>query len=347
MFSGNISDKIHLSNRSTLDLRSGDIISVHVIKRLIGNKWAIGIQGRTFPAISDVDLKPGSRIRALVRSAGTKLTLQIKGLLPDSPAKPMEIGEEVSPLNRWIHSAVLQSVLQRALAGNKASISPSIARKINRLFKKLSAEEKKKELRIARSIAALVEKGFDPGSRGLEGVVKILSLIEQEYEGENSGRPSRKPPEELTRLLKRRMNERENRADKYHPLHLFNHLRNSDETWVFVPYRFATETNTYYGLIKLLLNMNRNNVKRLVLDVVVQDGITSFLLIPDRDRIRLSIYCEDPSLQVAIRKKISELTSKLQNHGVECDDSIYEEAGFDGFFAPWEGETFQGVSIVT
>ena len=354
MFSGSISGSIRISNRQTVDLRAGDAVTVHVIKRLIGNKWAVGIKGRTFPALSDVELLPGSTIKASVSRAGSKFVLHINEIISNSAEGTLKSRGEMSPALRFIHSALLQAALQRSLSKSTTAIPMGTAKQINRLFKRLTRKKSKSEMRIARSISAVVEKGLDPTSTGLEAVLSVLSLIGQE--GERGGRHRRRQgyynsedraSAGLRRMVKNRINGKENNPERYHPLQLFNHLAISDETWIISPYRFFTGESTYHGLIKILLDTKRHRVKRLVLDVKTGESIVSFLLQQSRKKMRMSVYCSESGLNALMTKKIRGLVSILQNHGVECDDSIYEEEEFDGFSAPWERETYNGVSIVT
>ncbi len=347
MFSGSISGSLRISNRQIVDLKTGDTVSVHVIKRLIGSKWAVGIMGRTFPALSDVELLPGSTIKASVRRTGVKFVLQINEIVADTAEGTFKSRGNMSPALRFIHSALLQVALQRSLSKSKVSIPIGTAKQINRLFKRLTRKKSKSAMRIARSISAVVEKGLDPTSTGLEAVLSVLSLIGQEGERDSSHRRRQHAYDGLRRMVKDRINGKESNPERYHPLQLFNHLVISEETWVISPYRFFTREGTYHGLIKVLLDTKRQSVKRLVLDVKTGESIVSFLLQQSRKKMRMSVFCSDSGLNTLLTKKISDLVSILQNHGVECDDSIYSEEEFDGFSAPWERETYNGVSIVT
>ena len=346
MLSGSISGSLHISNRQIVELRAGDAVSVHVIKRLIGNKWAVGIMGRTFPALSDVELLPGSTIKASVCRTGSKFVLRINEIISDSAEGTLKSHGNLSPVLRFIHSALLQAALERSLSKSKALIPIGTAKQINRLFKRLTGKKNKSGMRIARSISAIVEKGLDPTSTGLEAVLSVLSLIGQEGERGSSHR-HKHASDGLRRMVKDRINGKENNPERYHPLQLFNHLAISDETWVISPYRFFTGQGTYDGLIKVLLDTTGHRMKRLVLDVKTGEGIVSFVLRQSRKKMRMSVYCSDSGLNALITQKISDLVSILQNHGIECDDSIYKEEEFDGFSAPWERETYNGVSIVT
>jgi hypothetical protein len=148
-------------------------------------------------------------------------------------------------------------------------------------------------------------------------------------------------------MVKDRINRKETNPERYHSLQLFNHLATSDETWIISPYRFFTEKGTYHGTIKVLLDTSEHRVKRLVLDVKTGESTVSFLLQHSRKKLKMSVYCSESGLSAILTKKIADLVSILQNHGVECDDSIYKDEEFDGFSAPWERETYNGVSIVT
>ncbi|MEE8591521.1 MAG: hypothetical protein V3T35_09390, partial [Spirochaetia bacterium] len=58
-------------------MRSGDFVSIKVIKRLTGNKWAVGIRGQVIPAFSKVNLAPGQLLRALVTIQHGRMTLKM------------------------------------------------------------------------------------------------------------------------------------------------------------------------------------------------------------------------------------------------------------------------------
>ncbi len=357
MFSGRISGSIRISSGQFTDLKAGDVVSVRVIKRLIGNKWAVGIKGRTFPAISDIELSPGSTIRAFVKGTGSKIILQLRGIAAESWAGSSPIGEEESAL-RLIRSALLQAALQRAFSNTKTTISEKVAKKLNKLFVKLTAKKRRAGSRIAGSIAEVSEKGWDPSSPGVEAMLSILSLIGQEgesgsYSGGHQGSDSLNEEsfQNLKRMIKYRLSKKESNPKQYHLLQLFNHLALSNETWIVTPFRFHGVGETYNGLIKVLLDTKRHLVKRFVLDVARGESIISFLFnLQDKPlgkSTHMSIYCSETGLRESIKKKFPDLVSILQNHGVECDDSIYKDGEFDGFSAPWERGTHSGVSIVT
>jgi hypothetical protein len=356
MFSGSISGSIRVSSGQFADLKVGDVISVRVIKRLIGNKWAVGIRGRTFPAFSDIELRPGSTIKAFVQGTGGKIVLQIREIVAEARGEPSPIVGEGSGL-RLIRSALLQSALQRPVSNSKISISAQTAKKLNKLFARLTAKKRKAGFRISGGIAEVAEKGLDPSSPGVEAVLSILSLIDQEGETGRHYRQNRETKSsdeesfnDLKRMVKHRLSKRESNPEQYHLLQLFNHLALSDETWIVSPYRFRGGGETYSGLIKVLLDTRRHLIKRIVLDVARGESIVSFLLTAERGAekpLHMSVYCSETGLRESIKKKFPDLVSILQNHGVECDDSIYKDEEFDGFSASWERGTQSGVSILT
>ena len=49
-------------------LRSGDPVTVRVVKHLSGRKWAVALEGRLFPAVAETPLKPGRSFTAFVNS---------------------------------------------------------------------------------------------------------------------------------------------------------------------------------------------------------------------------------------------------------------------------------------
>ena len=82
----------------------------------------------------------------------------------------------------------------------------------------------------------------------------------------------------------------------------------------------------------------------MILDVRQKEEIWSFLLRREKTKMKLVLCSNNASIRKSIRKKISSLLSKLQNHGVEIDDSIYDEGEFDGFSFPEEGVAYPSVN---
>ncbi len=95
--------KLNLNARSELHIRSGDFVSVKVIKRLTGNKWAVGIRGRVIPAFSRVNLASGQLLRALVTIQQGRITLKmiaeqttpIQDLLVRQGIQPDKVMEQI------------------------------------------------------------------------------------------------------------------------------------------------------------------------------------------------------------------------------------------------------------
>ena len=62
-----------MSTRPGLGLKAGDVVTLHVLKRLTDDKWAVGLKGRVLPARTDLDLSPGSTLRARVQSSAGRI----------------------------------------------------------------------------------------------------------------------------------------------------------------------------------------------------------------------------------------------------------------------------------
>jgi hypothetical protein len=334
MIPGRIRSNISVFARTQLGLSPGDLVSVQVIKRLIGNKWAIGIRGQVFPAISDIELAPGQRIQTLVRRSGQTLNLQIKTIHEEADESAVS------------SKGVPEPLLQR-LNPNRAPFEAPLLSRLVRLFDRLVADRKRRETRIARSIAFLLDRGLEPSSKGLEDLIKSIAFVSDsgaEGRREKGRQGTRERSERLVELLRKRASEKEENEGGFHPLQVINHLKSRRDSWLVVPFSFFDE---YHGIVKVLLEDDHRRVKRIVLDVPLGGEILSFILTPHEGKIRLSLCCEEPDTVETLRKKIRAITPKLQNHGVEYDDSIYDGRDFDGFYLQWEGPSRKSLDIVT
>ena len=326
-----VSLKLNLNARSELSLRSGDSVLVTVIKRLTGNKWAVGIRGKVLPATSEVQLSVGQRLRALVSTQHGRITLKISGQAAD-PIQDLIVRQGLQP-NELIQG-IVTAFLRSALA-----ITPERVDQVRQLLARLRLDSK----RFARIIAIILEKGIDPRSRGLEQLLLLLGYGEQESGGQR-GRHRRAPqdPEQLAEQL---------RSDIQRPgsgegssLQVFNHLQGSEHTWVVIPFSYSFEdSGPIYGTIRLRYHVRQQRTDRLIVVVrSARGGKWSFVLNPKEPEL---FIFGDPG-DKKTRAELDVLLQKLQNLGVKIDDTIREDQNFDGFDLPWEELSYHYVDTV-
>jgi len=147
--------KLNLNARSELSLRSGDSVLVTVIKRLTGNKWAVGIRGRVLPAFSEVELTPGQRLRALVGIRHGRITLKISGQATDA-IQDLIVRQGLQPSQ--LVESIVTAFLRSALA-----IVPDRLDQVRQLLERLRLDPKK----FARIVPSFLKKGSTCGPGGL------------------------------------------------------------------------------------------------------------------------------------------------------------------------------------
>ena len=250
MLPSKITKQIQVIASPGSEFRSGDYLLVQVLKRLIGDKWAIGYKGKVFSAISEVELKPGEKILTQVIRSGKKLILQIKDSSNDTPSDTGT--RHASPL------MAASGLLIKSLLRASINLRPEILAKIGKIYQDLKRNNQGREARIAGAIARLLDKQIDPSCRGFAAIVKILSLLSgDENNGRRKDRWSEKE-EDLREWIKKisDINSADN-EENGNPLQVFNHLKALNESWVVIPYRFIARGVIYQGLIKLLLDTNQ------------------------------------------------------------------------------------------
>ena len=323
--------RLNLNARSELSLRSGDSVLVTVIKRLTGNKWAVGIRGRVLPAFSEVELTPGQRLRALVGIQQGRITLKIAGQ-PADPIQDLIVRQGLQP-NQLVQS-IVTAFLRSSLA-----IAPERVDQVRQLLDRLRLDPRK----FARIIAIVLEKGIDLRSRGLDQLMFLLGYGEQESEGKQ-GRDRRRSgdPDALAEQL--RSDIEQPGSGEGSSLQVFNHLRGFKHTWVIIPLDYSLEdSHRIYGTLRLRYDVRQQRTDRLVVALRSEKGGKwSFLLDPLFPRM----FIFGDSVDKKRKAELDVLLLKLQNLGVKTDDTILEEKNFDGFDLPWEELSYHYVDTV-
>jgi len=306
---------IRLEKPSGMTLRPGGVIGIQVLRRLPDGRWAVGILGRVVPASAEVELVAGSRLLARVFLAGGRVTLRVLETTPGAEAQ----GQAASG------DRVLAAFVAAGL-----KILPDSVEQVRRLLERLRLPAQ----RFARLAAMLLQKGIDLSSPGIEALLELLAY------GETGGRGRRRPQsrpgpaEKVAEELKRELEApREGGAPA-----LFNHLQPGGEQWVIVPYRYAG----WGGTIRL--RRKGQGVDRMVLSAG-EGGPWRFVLSRrgNGPGLELCAFSSNAPVSPRARGGWRKLAHKLHNLGVETDDTIRGDEGFDGFSLPWEAASYRGV----
>jgi hypothetical protein len=313
---------IRLAAAATADLRGGERVTVQVLKVLAPGKWAVGLKGRVFPAASTVPLLTGDRLSAVVERSGRRIVLRLQ--TPAAAGRPGELTQAGA-----LAQTAAQALLREGLAADEAATA--------RLAQRLRGSGGR-EGRTARTLAAAAAKGIDLDSPGIE---ELLALLHFEDAGDRSGyRRHRLPRRRDDLAAEVKAGIERDRGDN--ALSLFNALRSEQGTWVALPFLFRHGGRDLSGTARILYQETRP--VRLALEVRAHPGGSAWgFALPLRGGARrLRVFCGSERGRRRARAEIGDLRGKLQNHGVEVDDSINDTLAFDGYTAEGGGVDLLG-----
>ncbi|MBA7543311.1 hypothetical protein ES705_35641 [subsurface metagenome] len=200
----------------------------------------------------------------------------------------------------------------------------------------------------------IFDKNLEGDSPAFAGLIELLEFGEEGSENRGQGREQRQRrskkespgSDKLVRLLKERVNAKD--GAQYNLLQLFNHFKANNDNWLIIPYNFETSSSRLSGTLRLLYDPYGKVTRRIVLIVNDDDegGRWSFLLQRRGVKSRLYLFCNRKKQRRAGNNNLAGLQAKLQNLGVEVDDTIGEDGVFDGFSLPWEGQSFKRIDTL-
>jgi hypothetical protein len=290
------------------------VVSVQVLERLGAGRWLVSVRGRTLPVSAEVELTAGARLVARVQRGGGRIMLRV-----------LELATE-----RAEGRAVPAAADRVAAAFQAAGLNPrpEAVQKVRRLLERLRLAEQG----YARLAAMLLRKGVELDSPGVAALLADLAYDRGQGRGRSRPWPSR--PDQLAGELRsaaQHAGEGEESA-----LPLFNHLQPAVEQWFVIPYSYGEES----GTLRLRRLAPALQADRLVL---ATGGPWSFVLDRTAAGLRLRAIRARQPPDARARKAWRRLAQKLQNLGVETDDTINGDDGFDGFSLPGEAGPYQRV----
>jgi hypothetical protein len=331
--------RLHASARSGLRLRSGDFVSVEVVRRLTGGKWEVSIQGRLLPARTRVELFPGQRLRAQVFLEGRQVRLRLSEPA-GSPVREL-LARAGLPADA-ASEAIAVALLRSGLSANPRNVGQA-----RELLERLRLDPR----RFSRLVALLLEKGIDIRSAGVADLLAVLGHGQGEA-GEDSRRFRRRQtkgqPQDVAEALRGIVEE----AEAQSGLQVFNHLRGRDGSWVIVPYSLSFDPGERIdGSIRLLYDDVGRTTTRAVVTARVERGgrasaLWSFRIQKREGGLHLECCCDDEKTIRAAQGRLPGLIRKLGNLGVKADDTIHKDDAFDGFSPPGEDVSYRAVDTV-
>ncbi|MBI9105486.1 MAG: hypothetical protein JEZ04_02010 [Spirochaetales bacterium] len=117
---------------------------------------------------------------------------------------------------------------------------------------------------------------------------------------------------------------------------LFNHLQDSNDIWIIVPFKFKYDSRQLEGSIRLKKRRPHNKTEKAVIAVQVEGNRLFFVIDRfDSETRKLYILSEGSLSRKEISRIKNGLTEILGNMRVEIDDNIsencFQDGSFDGF----------------
>jgi hypothetical protein len=328
MLSGPGSIHIRLQAAGGVDLRAGELVSVQVLNRLAGGKWAVGIQGRVLSASSELPLAAGYRLLTRAASEGGRLVLKVL-------ERPLPALRELALREGLPPDKATEQILAAFLASG-LKVQSSAVRQVRQLLDRLRLPPQ----RFARLAVQILEKNIDLASPGVDTLLPLLGFGEdpgRRRKGQGRRQPDAGGPEaELRSRLQG------SSGGEQSPLPLFNHLRCASEQWVVIPFQYAELA----GTIRLLCASPGAAARRLVLTANTPEGGRWSFVITRREEgegYSLCSFRNRSGKPAVSRRRWMDLAQKLQNLAVKSDDTIRVDDDFDGFSLPWEAVSYRGV----
>ncbi len=317
-----VAGTIRLAAAAAADLRGGERVSVQVLKALAEGKWAVGLKGRVYPAVSTVPLAAGDRLSAVVERAGSRIVLRLQTAGGEPGAAPGEAGSNIAQV-------LAEAFAREGLHPGEAAVARAAGR-----LRALGGRQRK----TARSLAAAAAKGIDPDSPGIEELLAALAFEDSGERGSYRRRDLPRRRQDLAAGVRSGLA----RGGDEDSLSLFNALRSEQGAWVAIPFLFRYLDRDLAGTVRLLYVGDRP--VRLALEVRSVPGSSAwgFVLSDHAGARRLKVFCGSDRGRRQALKRIGELRTKLQNHGVEVDDSISDVRLFDGYSAEEGGVDLLG-----
>ncbi len=306
-------------------IRSGDTVVLRVVRHLAGSNWQVTYRGELLSIKSTVDLKVGARIRTKAEISGNRVMLR---LIPE-PGQEAGVSRRLltgGPFTAERSTEVLIQAFRRA----GLRIDTGIFRKAREVLEKT----KRGSRTVAGVLAALAEKNITPEPGTVDYISGLLDTF-AENQGET---PQRQPQQkknnenqvDLESLVNQLKLQVETPASREGPIHLFNHISGSDESWILIPYVLRQEVGEVSGVIRLRVERN-GKIRRIAMDASVENVTYAFSFgWPMDENDVIKVGCTDQHSLKEYINRSSELPEKLRNLDSILDDNSIEEGLLDG-----------------
>lgn len=328
-----------IANKQDWNIKPGDKVSIHVLKNLASNKWAVAIKGQVLPAQSDLHLVPGQILTARAILQEGKLLLK----LAENESHPLdELLKRLSIPQDKIHQNIVSQLLRNGQTVNYETVM---------IMKKALFMLRREDIKSMRLLSLLLSKNIDLFSENIEILMQILEFGGRKRRKDHQNRKNQSQKhessagiEEVKKDIKKHI--RIEPVESASPLVVFNHLQGKPRNWMVIPFDMEYSGEKLEGNIRILYNDVIKRIERLSFNCIRENGVRwgcSINLNPARKNIQ--IFTDSEEERLAAQKKISNLKIKLENKGFIIDDIIYEDTVFDGFVPDWEEFVYKQIDV--
>ncbi|MEW5817883.1 MAG: hypothetical protein AB1798_21125, partial [Spirochaetota bacterium] len=308
-------------------VRSGEIVTVHVIKPIPPGSYRISLKGRSLTVQSNVILKEGDQLKTKALWTKSRLALKVLETARNPDNFPPSMGLPNDSLSQQI-----VDILQRM----GLTLNPILIQALRSQLQKIE----KPDLFITRLLALLYDKHLQIPDELLSDFIVYAS---DNYGSSPNRQPDRGSPhtgheDEDNESLKEAIKEKVKTAftgispvlDT--PLALFNHFTAYHDNWIIIPFCLTVESTKLTGSIRLKTDLQSHAITNINVLIKSDELRWSFLLSDmHKKNHSLQILCNSGKGRLIAKQLIPGLTKKLGNFRIKVDDTISNETNFDGF----------------
>ncbi len=330
-------------------IKTGDTVSVKVIKHLSGNSWQISLKGKLLPVISEIPLQEENAVTARAFWSGKTLRLRVLHGSTDARAA---LSKAISGLlsQAGIPIDGISQAVVEALQRSGMPLQPEL---ISRLYKQLK-QYGTEENHIARLLVLFADKGLENPSKFLDTVLPYFPQPDhekREKERQKKREQEKKDDEgqydtdghKKNRAVSSTTIQETLKNSLFYPagakdsgILLFNHLRGSHDNWVIIPVALSIEECTITGTIRIKTVPGESTPEIILVTFLTDAGTWDFQFKKQDDSFDCRIFSSPEELRNEGNKNLSGFSEKLRKLGVKIVDTIRECSVYDGFSSKTE-----------
>ncbi|MBI9102242.1 MAG: hypothetical protein JEY99_07505 [Spirochaetales bacterium] len=326
------------------ELKSGDFVFLKVVSGE-GKEYQISIKGVLIPVKSDLKLSIGEKMRARIVQEGGKYSFKLIG----DKTPLLKSFESINGGLRDMYALEAGfGKLARGLLRSGFPLNPEILRAIPVSIRK----QAEKDDFLSRLVGILLKKGISPEEISVDSILSGI-LGNGLATGENSGKRKRDgfdkndsdDEDSEMKISSEELKDMWGGGECKNPIHLFNHISSKDEHWMILPISMAGRKKVLEGFAAIKILKGRNEPASLFLRCFDDSGDHDFYIDwknGEKGRImRASSFLKEGNPKEL--KNWVKFLEKLQNLGVEFDDTNNRGIVFDGFTAEDDVTSLGGI----